>query len=254
MLEITTLPAFSDNYIYVLRDPDSGKVGVVDPGTADPVLAMLATHGWELDLILLTHHHADHIGGVSTLKARYGAEVVGPLADANRIGDLSRGVAEGDRVALGLREATVLETHGHTRGHIAFWFADSNALFCGDTLFALGCGRVFEGTAETMWASLRKLRELPDDTHVYCGHEYTESNARFAVTIEPDNQELAARVVDVRAERSQGRPTIPSLLGLEKRTNPFLRADRPALQSALGRPGADPVAVFAEIRSRKDTF
>ena len=167
---------------------------------------------------------------------------------------MDRGVGEGDQVALGLATATVFETHGHTRGHVTYWFPDSSALFSGDTLFALGCGRMFEGTPAGMWASLRKLRDLPDDTRVYCGHEYTESNARFAVTIEPDNAARRDRAAEIRAERSQGRPTIPSLLGLEKQTNPFLRADVPEVQAALGTPGADPAAVFGEIRARKDTF
>lgn len=254
MLDITTLPAFSDNYIYVLRDPASGKVGVVDPGTADPVLAALESKGWALDLILLTHHHADHIGGVSTLKERFGADVVGPAADADRLPQLDRGVVEGDQIALGQQLATVFETHGHTRGHISLWFQESKALFCGDTLFALGCGRMFEGTPAGMWASLQKLRDLPDDTLVYCGHEYTESNARFAVTIEPDNTPLAERASEIRAIRSQGKPTIPSLLGLEKQTNPFLRADVPSVQAALGLAGADPAVVFGDIRARKDSF
>lgn len=254
MLEIEVLPAFSDNYIYLLRDPATNKVAVVDPGTADPVMAMLTARGWPLDMILLTHHHADHIGGVPMLKARYGADVVGPSADANRIPGLDRCVGESDRVALGNETALVYETHGHTRGHISFWFPDSGALFCGDTLFSLGCGRMFEGTASVMWSSMQKLRDLPDDTLIYCGHEYTESNARFAVTADPDNAELAERAAEVRSLRSQGSPTIPSRLGVEKQTNPFLRADVPALQAAIGLAGDDPAAVFGELRARKDTF
>ncbi|NBC31256.1 MAG: hydroxyacylglutathione hydrolase [Alphaproteobacteria bacterium] len=254
MLDIAILPAFNDNYIYLLREPETSKVAVVDPGTADPVLTALEARGWPLDMILLTHHHADHVGGVDTLKERFGAEVVGPAADANRISGLDRGVGEGDEVPFGAESALVYETHGHTRGHIAFWFPGSTALFSGDTLFALGCGRLFEGTPAEMWASLQKLRGLPDDARVYCGHEYTESNARFAVTVEPENEALAERAAQVRADRSQGRPTVPSLLGLEKRTNPFLRADVPEVQAALGKPGADPVAVFADIRARKDSF
>lgn len=253
-MDIHLIPAFSDNYIYLLRDPASGAVGVVDPGDAAPVTAELERRGWRLTTILNTHHHNDHIGGNAALKERYGATVIGARADAHRIADLDTALDEGDRVAFGGETGTVIAVPGHTSGHIAFHFPDSKALFCGDTLFSLGCGRLFEGTAEQMWHSLGKLRALPGDTRVYCGHEYTQSNARFALTIEPDNADLRARADEIAALRAEGRPTIPTTLGLERRTNPFLRADEPPLRRSLGMEGAAPASVFAEIRKRKDTF
>ena len=253
-LEITLIPALSDNYVYLVREPDSATTAVVDPAVPEPVIAALDDRGWTLDLILNTHHHADHIGGNDALKQRYGAKVIGPAADAHRIATLDRQVREGDRVSIGDQEGEVFEVPGHTSGHIAFWFPRSNALFCGDTLFALGCGRLFEGTPEQMWRSLSKLRTLPDTAAVFCGHEYTESNAKFAVTIEPDNGALRTRAEEIAATRRRGEPTIPASLGLEKATNPFLRADLPETQAAIGMAGGDPVAVFAEIRGRKDRF
>ncbi len=259
-MEIHLVPAFNDNYIYLLRDgtgdsgSDSGAVGVVDPGDAGPVLAELDRRGWRLTHILNTHHHADHTGGNRALKERFGCPVIGPAADAHRIQDMDIALADGETASFGSHAARVIAVPGHTSGHIAFHFPDALALFCGDTLFALGCGRLFEGTPAQMWESLRTLRALPDDTRVYCGHEYTLSNARFAVTVDPDNRELSRRFEEIQALRGRGEPTIPSTLGLEKRTNPFLRADEPQVQAAIGMAGADPVAVFAEIRGRKDRF
>ena len=253
-LEIALIPALSDNYVYLAHDRDSGATAVVDPAEAAPVLAALEQRGWTLTHILNTHHHADHIGGNEELKARFGVPIVGPRADAERIPGIDVEVGDGDTYDFAGHQARVFDTPGHTRGHIAFWFPDSEALFCGDTLFALGCGRLFEGTPAQMWDSLGKLRALPDATRVYCGHEYTQSNARFALTIEPDNEELRARAAAVDALRAKGEPTIPSTLGEEKRTNPFLRADVPEVQEAVGMAGADPAAVFGEIRRRKDNF
>lgn len=254
VLEVELVPAFKDNYIYLLREPDSGRVAAVDPGDAVPVEQALEARGWGLDLILLTHHHGDHTAGAAALKRRYLATVVGPRGEARRIPALDRAVGDGDTVAVGDQVAQVIETPGHTSGPVAYWFEASRALFCGDTLFALGCGRLFEGTAAEMWASLSRLRALHDDTRVYCGHEYTLSNARFALTVDPDNIALRQRAEAVAAARDRGEPTIPALLGEEKQTNPFLRADRPSLQAALGLAGTDPVTVFAELRSRKDRF
>jgi hydroxyacylglutathione hydrolase len=251
-MEIHLVPAFNDNYIYLLRDGDA--VGVVDPGDAAPVLAALEERGWRLTHILNTHHHPDHIGGNHALKQRYGCVVIGAAADAHRIQDMDIALGEGETASFGQHVARVIAIPGHTSGHIAFHFADAHALFCGDTLFALGCGRLFEGTPAQMWDSLCKLRALPDDTRVYCGHEYTLSNARFAVTVDPDNRELAGRFEEIKALRERGAPTIPTTIGLENRTNPFLRADDPGVQAALGMAGADPAAVFAEIRGRKDRF
>ena len=254
MLAIEQIRALKDNYVYLLREPASGLVGVVDPSEAPPVKEALTRLGWKLDFILNTHHHNDHTGGNLELKETYGAKVVGARHDAPRIAGIDIMVSEGERFALGQEEAEVIEVPGHTSGHIAFWFAGSDALFCGDTLFTLGCGRLFEGTAPQMWKSLSKLRALPGTALVHCGHEYTQSNARFAVTVEPNNQALAKRSAEVDAARAKGQSTVPAPLSLELATNPFLRADKPEVQKALGMEGQSPEAVFAEIRGRKDKF
>jgi hydroxyacylglutathione hydrolase len=253
-LEIEQIATRTDNYVYLLREPDQNMVGVVDPSDAEPVIEALERLGWTLTHILNTHHHNDHTGGNLELKEKYGCIVVGPLADHDRIAGIDLDVKDGDTYAFGAAEAKVFDTPGHTRGHIAFWFPESAALFCGDTLFALGCGRVFEGTFEQMWTSLGKLRDLPDETNVFCAHEYTQANAKFALSIEVDNQALQDRVKQIDEQRSRGERTVPSLLGLEKRTNPFLRADVAELAAAVDLVGADPVAVFSEVRTRKDNF
>jgi hydroxyacylglutathione hydrolase len=253
-LEIVLVPALSDNYVYLLHDADTGDTAVVDPAEAPPVEAALAARGWKLTHILNTHHHMDHVGGNQELKAKWGCPIIGPRAETSRIESMDVLVSEGDSYAVGTQTAQVFEVPGHTTGHIAFWFKTSDALFCGDTLFALGCGRMFEGNPPGFWNSLLKLRALPDATRVYCGHEYTQSNARFAVAIDPNNAALKARAAEIDALRAAGKGTIPSLLGQEKAINPFLRADDPALQAAVGMAGADTIAVFAEIRKRKDNF
>jgi hydroxyacylglutathione hydrolase len=254
MLDIRLIPALSDNYIYLAHEPATGITAVVDPGEAEPVRRALSETGWKLTHILNTHHHDDHIGGDHALKAATGATIIGPRADRDRIPEIDVALGEGDSVKLGDETGTVFDTPGHTRGHIAFWFEHSQALFCGDTLFSLGCGRMFEGTAPQMWASLAKLRALPDDTRIYCGHEYTASNARFALAVDPDNAALRARAAEVERLRAAGKPTIPARLGEERATNPFLRADDPGLKAALGRPDAAPAEIFGELRSRKDKF
>ncbi|MFN7552821.1 MAG: hydroxyacylglutathione hydrolase [Pseudomonadota bacterium] len=253
-LEIHRLPAFEDNYLWLLREPASGQVATVDPGDASVVLAALPRVGGRLDWILVTHHHPDHVGGISALKAATACRVAGPARDATRIPGLDIGVVEGDAVRLGAATAAVIETPGHTRGHIAWWFAADRALFCGDTLFSLGCGRLFEGDAVTMWTSLSKLAALPDDAQVHCAHEYTLSNARFAATVDPDHPPLRAFVAQVEALRARGAPTVPSRLGDEKACNPFLRAADPAFAARIGMAGAAPAAVFGELRRRKDVF
>jgi hydroxyacylglutathione hydrolase len=254
MLDIRRIPALSDNYLWLIREPQSGLVAVVDPAEAGPVDALLGQLGWRLTHILNTHHHKDHTGGNLALKARWGATVVGPRADAARIPGIDLQVGDGDIYAFGAESAEVFDVPGHTRGHIAYWFAASDALFCGDTLFALGCGRLFEGTPGQMWASLSKFRPLPDRTRVYCAHEYTQANARFALTVDGGNAALVARARAVDAARARGEATVPSTLGEERATNPFLRADDPALARAVGGAAGDPVAVFAEVRRRKDDF
>lgn len=253
MLEIEQLAVLRDNYVYLLHDPQSGATAAVDPAVAGPVLERLDRRRWQLTHILNTHHHGDHVGGNLELKAATGCLIVGNREDAARIPGIDVGVGDGDHVSVGNAIAGVIGVNGHTVGHIAYWFPDSKALFCGDTLFSLGCGRLFEGSPSQMWTSLRKLRALPDDTAVYCAHEYTESNARFALTVDPQNAALQVRVAEVANLRATGRPTVPSLLGVEKQANPFLRADAPALQQAVGAAG-DPVRAFAAIRQRKDEF
>jgi hydroxyacylglutathione hydrolase len=254
ILQIEQILVLKDNYVYFVREPISGAVGVVDPSVAEPVLARAAALGWRITHILNTHHHNDHTGGNLEIKAATGCTVVGPRADRARIPGIDIDVGDGDTYQFGKTEARAFDIPGHTRGHIAFWFAEAEALFCGDTMFALGCGRLFEGTPQQMWTSLGKLRRLPDATRVYCGHEYTQANARFALTVEPDNLDLQKRSRRVDERRAQGLPTVPSLLGEEKRTNPFLRADQPTVAASVGLDAADPVAVFAEVRRRKDVF
>lgn len=253
-LDIHQIPVLSDNYVYLARCRASGMTAVVDPAVAAPVLAEAERLGWTITHILNTHHHGDHVGGNREIVAATGCTVVGPRADRERIPGISVEVDEGDVYRLGECEAKVFFVPGHTRGHIAYWFAESNALFCGDTLFALGCGRLFEGTPEQMWRSLEKLRALPAETRVFCAHEYTQANARFALSLDAGNPALRERAEAIDAARAAGRPTVPSTLGLERTTNPFLRADDPALARAVGLAGRDPVSVFAEVRHRKDVF
>ena len=253
-LEIHQIPTRRDNYVYLLREPESGRVRVVDPSDAKPVIEALERLGWTLTDIINTHHHNDHTGGNLELKEKYGCPVVGPRADRDRIAGIDMDVGDGDTYRLGEAEAKVFDTPGHTSGHIAYWFPESKALFCGDTLFALGCGRLFEGTAEQMWRSLSKFRAVPDDTLVYCAHEYTQANAKFALTVETDNAALKARATEIDAMRAADRPTVPSTMGVERETNPFLRADLDSMRRAVGMEGAAPAEVFGEIRSRKDNF
>jgi hydroxyacylglutathione hydrolase len=253
-LAIDIIPALQDNYVYLLREPNSGQVAAVDPSVAPPVEAALKARGWRLTHILNTHHHHDHTGGNLALKQAHGCKVVGPLADRERIPGIDVALAEDESFALGSAKARVIDIPGHTRGHIAFHFAADKALFCGDTLFAMGCGRLFEGTPAQMWSSLNKLKALPGDTRVYCGHEYTQANARFALTVDPGNAALAARARAVDALRAAGKVTLPALMADELATNPFLRADRPEVQRGVGMAGADPVAVFTEVRERKNRF
>ena len=254
-MQIYMFPALQDNYCYLLHDETSGKTAVVDTPEVAAIQQALADTGWQLDYILNTHHHWDHAGGNAELKAATGCKVVGPKADSDRIPGIDIAVGEGDEFRLGDSIARVYDTPGHTRGHIVYHFASGDAAFVGDTLFALGCGRVFEGTPAQMWGSLKKLRDvLPDSTRIYCAHEYTQSNARFALSVEPDNPELVARADEVDRLRAAGKATVPSTMAMEKATNPFLRPDSPALMATLDMTGADPVSVFAETRRRKDHF
>lgn len=237
---VQTVPCLSDNYAWLLRDAATGTVAICDPGEAGPVIAALDAAGGRCDIILLTHHHADHIDGVAEIRARYGSKVIGASADAHRLPKLDQAVAPGDTVLVGATAGTVIDSPGHTIGHIAYHFPDGDVLLCGDTLFSLGCGRLLEGTAEDMFRALSLLKVLPPETLVCCGHEYTASNARFALTVEPDNAALQTRAREVEAARAAGQPTVPVTLGQEMETNPFLRT------ASAGD--------LARIRTAKDNF
>lgn len=257
-LEIVQVPVLSDNYVYLVHDPDSGETAAVDPAVARPVLDAAARCGWRITHILNTHHHGDHTGGNQEIKRATGCTIVGNRHDAARIPGLDVGVAEGETVRLGDQEARVFEVPGHTVGHVAYWFADAAALFCGDTLFSIGCGRMFEGTAPQMLASLDALASLAEETRVHCAHEYTRANCAFATHVDPDNPDLARRCAEVERLRGRGERTVPSQLADELRCNPFLRTrERAVIASAVERdPDCDgsPEAVFAVLRSWKDAF
>ena len=249
-MQIEIVPCLSDNYAYLVKEAD--QCAVVDPSERGPVKAALDRLGWRPNYILNTHHHSDHVGGNLELKRDYGATIVGPGKDRDRIPDIDVGVDEESGWEFAGHKVRILEVPGHTRGAITFVI--NNHAFTGDTLFALGCGRLFEGDAKMMWGSLSKLMTLPDATKIYCGHEYTENNGRFALTIEPGNAALKARMTAVKEMRAQNRPTIPSTMGLEKETNPFLRPDSIEIRRALRMVEAGDVAVFAENPRRKDEF
>lgn len=253
-LDVVLVPALSDNYVYLAHDPATGATAVIDPAEAAPVIAALEARGWKPTHILNTHHHHDHIGGNAEIKARYGCTLVGPKGETARIAGMDVTVGEGDTYDFAGHKAKVFETPGHTSGHIVFWFEADGALFAGDTLFALGCGRVNEGTMAEMWASLDKLRVLPPSTLVYCGHEYTQANARFALSVDGGNPALKAYARRVDETRARGEPTIPSLLGDELAANPFLRADDPVLAANVGKAGASAAEVFGEVRRLKNVF
>jgi hydroxyacylglutathione hydrolase len=253
-VKVHMFPALRDNYAFLVHDEATGETAVIDTPEAAAIEKALNDTGWRLTHIFNTHHHADHAGGNLELKREFGCTIVGPHNDYAGIPGIDVAVGEGDEVRLGELHFKVIEVPGHTLDHIAYWCAEAKVAFVGDALFALGCGRLFEGTAQQMWTSLQKLMALPDDTKVYCAHEYTQANARFALTVEPHNDALIARARDIDHLRAESKPTVPTTIGLEKATNPFLRPTSPDLQETIGMTGADPVDVFAETRRRKDAF
>ncbi len=243
-----------DNFGVLLHDPQSGATAAIDAPEAGPIEAALKRTGWRLTDILVTHHHADHTQGIGELKAHHQCRVLAPRAEAKRIAHVDESVSEGDTVKVGALAGRVIDTPGHTSGHISYFFAADKLAFVDDTLFSIGCGRVIEGNPEMMWNSLLKLRNLPDDTRFYCGHEYTEANIRFARTVEPDNKALAARAAEVVKLAAAHKFTIPATIGAEKTENPFLRADLPEVAQSVGLAGSPAWKVFAEIRERKNRF
>jgi hydroxyacylglutathione hydrolase len=252
--EIRLFRCLQDNFGVLVHDPATGATAAIDVPEAAPVEAALAATGWTLSDILVTHHHGDHTAGIAAVKERHHCRVVAPRREAAKIPAVDVTVGEGDTVMVGKLTARVIETPGHTLGQINYFFPGAKLLFAGDTLFSIGCGRVNEGTPEMMWDSLLKLRALPDDTRMYCGHEYTDANIRFALTIEPGNAALTARAAEVKRQLAAGAPTIPTLMGEEKRANVFLRADEPAVAAAVGLAGKPAAQVFAEVRARKNRF
>jgi len=254
-LEIHMFPCLADNYGYLLHDHRTGATAAIDTPDANAIKSALREKGWRLSHILNTHHHWDHAGGNLALKEDTGCKIHGPGREDSKIPGLDYRLDDGDSLAFGSQQAQVLHTPGHTLGHIVFFFPEAGAAFVGDTLFSMGCGRLFEGTPAQMWNSLQRLMALPDSTMLYCAHEYTMENARFALSLEPHNPHLQARAEKVRRLRKEGRPTLPATMAQEKKTNPFLRAARKELRSAVNMERASsPTEVFAEIRRRKDNF
>tara|TARA_R110000787_G_scaffold34907_2_gene90079 strand:+ start:204 stop:971 length:768 start_codon:yes stop_codon:yes gene_type:complete len=252
--DLITIPCLSDNYAYLLRDHDSDKVALIDVPEAAPILAELKKRGWEVSQIWLTHHHPDHVQGVADVLKEHDANVIGAKADEHRLPPLDRKVDEDDSITLGALETRVIAVPGHTVGHVAFYVPTAKVVFTADSLMALGCGRLFEGTPAQMWESLQKLMALPEDTTICSGHEYTAANAKFALTVDPENPDLILRAKNIAAARARGAPTVPSQLSTELKTNPFLRPADPAIRATLGMQNATNTEVFTEIRARKDRF
>jgi hydroxyacylglutathione hydrolase len=250
--EIRLFPCLSDNFGYLIHDPRTKATASIDAPEAGPIIEALERENWRLTDILITHHHGDHVGGVAELKQKYKTRVVAPHDKSANIANVDVRVGQGDVVKVGGLLARVLETPGHTLDHISYVFDNDKALFAADTLFSIGCGRVFEGNYPMMWDSLLKLRALPDDFKLYCGHEYTAANVKFALTVEPDNAALRARAEEVARLRAANKPTVPTLLGDEKKANVFLRADEPSVAASVRMKGRSAAEVFGELRERKN--
>lgn len=253
-LKVEQFMCRSDNFGVILHDSESGEAAIIDAPEENAIRAVLERTGWSPSLLLVTHHHPDHVAGNLALKERYGLTIVGPLAEASKIPGIDRSVSEGDRIEFAGRTIEVIETPGHTSGHVSYHIPQEKLVFVGDTLFALGCGRLFEEGPAVMLASMKKLAALPPETVVYCGHEYTLSNARFAVTVDPGNEALKARAQRIERMRGEDKATLPTTIGDELATNPFLRWDEPGIRATLGMEDASEEEVFTEIRRRKDSF
>ncbi len=253
-IEIRQLPCLSDNYGYLVQDQETGAVASIDSPDPHAINTALQDAGWRLTHILNTHHHFDHAGGNLALKEKWNCKIIGPRAESEEIPGLDIAAGEGDVISLGASKAKVYDTPGHTLGHIVYHFEADGAAFVGDTIFALGCGRLFEGTPAQMYNSLAKIAAWPDNDLLYCAHEYSQANARFAVTVDPQNNALSARAEEIDLLRRRGQPTVPSSVAQERATNPFLRSNDPGVQATVGMSHADPIDVFAEIRKRKDKF
>jgi hydroxyacylglutathione hydrolase len=254
-IEVAQFICLSDNFGLLIHDRETGATACIDAPEAEAIAAEAERRGWPLTHLLITHHHLDHIEGWEALKKRFpGMKIVGAAKDAHRLPPLDQAVSDGDDVLLGATRARVIATPGHTSGHVVYYFPDDEAVFVGDTLFSLGCGRVFDGTMDEMRLSLEKIANLPRETRVYCGHEYTQANGRFAVTVDPENPVLRDRVQQVEQLRAAGKFTLPSTIALENATNPFLRVEDQKVKETMGMAGADPFAVFAEMRERKNHF
>lgn len=251
-LQIHQFPCLNDNYGVLIHDAKAGVTASIDAPDAAAVQSALSEKGWKLTHILTTHHHADHTGGNLALKDATNCQIIGPAGERAKIPGIDKAVGEGDAFKFGSFEVQVFDTPGHTAGHISYYIPGAKVAFAGDTMFALGCGRLFEGTPQQMWTSLSKLMALPDDTQVYCGHEYTLSNAKFAVSVDPGNADLKARLAQIEAMRARGEPTVPTSIGLERATSPFVRAGDPGLRAQLGMTDAADWEIFAEVRKRKD--
>ena len=253
-MHITPLPLLKDNYAYVLQDPESSITAVIDPSEASPVIDFLNTQGLTLDYILTTHHHWDHTNGNLELKKKYKCQVIGFFGDKERIPGIDKTVQEGDVFMVGSLPLNILHIPGHTLGHIAYYCAQKAFVFTGDTLFSIGCGRCFEGTPQQLWRSLQKLRDLPAETRVYCGHEYTEANLKFALSLEPHNKDLKTFQTKMAKLRGSNKPSVPSTIGIETHLNPFLRADDPNFVQKLDFIQKDPISIFTTLRHQKDHY